>query len=320
MLADLQDLARARDSAGRTQLIERLTTLFVRMDDAGRASIIALFEDVVTRVLASVEEDDRVALSGRFAHLPEAPVGILRRFAHDSSRVATDVLRHSPRLADADLMEVATQRTDGHRMSIARRVFVSEEVADTLIAHGDEAVLRTVAANDGAQISPSGYDRLVRDAISDRVLRELVAGRARLPDEVRDTLAPVLAAEVGRRFRDARTRDDQDEFFRVLAAFEDGDVDLDKALEVAIGSRRPIWVVGLLAHASGLDRTHVMTALLERDPRPFAFACKQAGVSNPSWAKLLDFRALGLGIGSNAPKWLRLYEVLDTEIEARSVA
>lgn len=318
MLADLQDLARARDSAGRTQLIERLTTLFARMDEPGRASIIALFEDVVNRVLASVEEDDRAALSGRFAHLPEAPVGILRRFAHDSSRVASDVLRHSPRLDDADLLAVATERSDGHRMSIARRIFVSEAVADTLIAHGDGAVRRTVAANDGAQISTSGYDRLVRDAISDRVLRELVAGRARLPDHVRDTLAPVLAAEVGRRFRGAKARDDQDEFFRVLAAFEDGDVDLDKALGVAIESRRPIWVVGLLAHASGLDRTHVMSALLERDPRPFAFACKQAGVSNDGWAQLLGFRALGLGIGSNAPKWLRLYETMDAE--ARAVA
>jgi hypothetical protein len=308
MLNDFETLARAPDSPARTKLVERLTWVYARLSEAERTSIIASFEDVVTRVLATIEEDDRAALSSRFANLPNAPIGVLRHFAHDTSTVARNILRHSPRLDDEELSKVAKLRDDGHRLAIAQRIFLSEPVSDTLIQCGSSDVLRAVAANDGAQISTVGYDRLLNDAISDRVLRELVAGRERLPEVVRSKIAPLIAAEVGRRFQRTRTaQDDRQSYLRLIEALDDGDIGIDEAIEAAIEERRPVWVVDIIAHAGCINRAEVMSALMERGVKALSIACYQTGVSAPTWKKLLDFRAKTLGIGSNAPRYLREY-------------
>ena len=84
----------------------------------------------------------------------------MRRLAKDDDiAVAGPVLAQSPRLAEADLVDIARTKSQAHLLAISGRAGIGEAVTDVLVRRGDREVVRSVADNQPAQLSE---ERLLR--------------------------------------------------------------------------------------------------------------------------------------------------------------
>ena len=171
-----------------------------------------MFGEIIGLLASEIEAAARARLADRLAACPRAPANIISKFAFDDSiDVAGPVLRHSEQLSVATLIENASSKSQAHLLAISQRKSLPEDVTDVLLSHGDQEVVRSVARNDGARFSESGFWRLVHRSENDVVLALDVGARkdiprhvfqqliARASDEVKARLAaanPQAAAEI----------------------------------------------------------------------------------------------------------------------------
>ena len=180
-------------------MAERVTDLFV--DDADRfdAEQIALFDDVLHRLIEQIESDALRRIARRLAPVGSAPEGVVRRLAGDDDiSIAGPVLRHSPRLSDSDLTALASRMGPAHLFAISQRPIIAESVTDLLLARGDRRIVQAVAGNRGARISDFGFDTLIKRAAGDHRLAETVGLRPDLSEKHLNDLL-TAATEIVRR-------------------------------------------------------------------------------------------------------------------------
>ena len=181
----------------RLKVLQRITDLFVAGSSHYSGAEVALFDDVLTRLVAEIETEARARLAQRMATLPHAPPGLIRRLAFDDAiLVAAPVLASSPQLSDADLIENAATKSQDHLYAIAQRLKLSEAVTDVLVERGNRRVVNRVASNDGAQFSFKTYERLVQHARDDRKLTLTIGRRSDIPRQCFLKLLETASAEV----------------------------------------------------------------------------------------------------------------------------
>jgi uncharacterized protein (DUF2336 family) len=146
---------------------------------------------------ASLEVRRRVA--EKLAWQPGAPMELIVELAHDEDQVARPLLIESAALGDAELLEIAQQRSMRHRLAIAMRREVSEAICRTLIDLGDLDVASALLENPGARIPRDCLDGLVERSREEERLHEPLVHRRDLP--------PVLAARLIGWVSDALRRD-----------------------------------------------------------------------------------------------------------------
>lgn len=338
-LHTLEDLARRSSSEERAVLLHRLADLLMRGNISRDPMIVELFEDIVCRVLEQVDPKERVEFSQRVGPSSATPRRVVMDLANDIVSVAEPVLRYSPILSEEDLLDIAENTGPAHLEVIARRIYLSRDLTDVLVARGQMMVHRTIAANDGAQISEGAFHVLLDGAQGDTVLQELMALRPNLPQAVRDRLVPMLAEEVRRRLssrwsniptakindaldsqveqlieRVEAISDDHAAFVNLQAGIEDGILTLDEAIRQACRLNRHDWLIDLVSAAGSSDRSIVLTVLLMRENRPLSVMLRALGISGESYRAVLDMRARHLRVGSNDPRLVVDFEALDPAV------
>jgi uncharacterized protein (DUF2336 family) len=91
------------------------------------------------------------------------------------------MLQQSPRLADADLVDIASSKSQAHLLAISNRAGIAEPITEVLVNRGDRNVVRSVAQNGGARLSERSFSTLVDQAEDDGVLAEKVGMRPDIP-------------------------------------------------------------------------------------------------------------------------------------------
>jgi uncharacterized protein (DUF2336 family) len=182
----------------RLETIRRVTELFLASAGSFNPEQIALFDDVLERLVKTIELraiadiSVRIALaemSEQLAPIPQAPPAVVRRLArHDEISVAGPVLIESPRLSPDDLVEIAKTKGEQHLLAISGRWWLKEVVTDTLLARRYPSVSRRLVNNPGARVSASGFAIVVAQAESDPELAVLTGIRIDLPSGLRDQL------------------------------------------------------------------------------------------------------------------------------------
>lgn len=171
LIADLEDAVRTGSSERRVQMLRQMTDLFLSDADRLNEQQISVFDNVLVRLMDRIEERTLAQLSGQLADLNAAPKEVVRTLAyHEEASVAGPVLRNSSRLEQADLMEIASKRGQDHLLAISGRASLDEALTDVLIKRGDRRVSQTLAGNQGAQFSTSGYSTLVQRSEHDEEL------------------------------------------------------------------------------------------------------------------------------------------------------
>ena len=177
------DSALAHGSPGRrAEILRRVTDLFITGADELSDQQIELFDDVIMRLAAEIEISARTLLSIRLAPIRNAPPRTIHNLAFDDVvDVAAPVLCQSERLGEADLIENARTKGQGHMLAISRRSHLSENVTDVLVEHGDRQVLISTARNRAARFSDSGFSKLVQRSDADDELAIYIGERDEIP-------------------------------------------------------------------------------------------------------------------------------------------
>lgn len=179
---EVEDAIASDDPIRRVDTLRRLTALFVSQAPHLNESHVEIFDEVILRLARDIEFRARVELAERLGDQPKAPRKVVRDLAYDADiQVAGPVLERSPRIDEDDLLAIAADRGQEYLLALSRRSALSERLTDVLVDRGDEAVVRTVAGNDGARFSEHGFTQLLERAREDGGLQGLLRARRDLP-------------------------------------------------------------------------------------------------------------------------------------------
>jgi uncharacterized protein (DUF2336 family) len=176
---ELEAVVASGSAARRSDILSRVTDLFIY--DAARYSPdqVRLFGDVMARLARGMGNEARARLAERLAPIGNAPVNVVQMLAlDDDANVAGPVLVQSERLFERDLLLIAGSKGQNHLLALARRERLSQRVTDMLIARGDHAVLGILVRNRGARFSAAGWRRLHERTRTDAAITAELARRS----------------------------------------------------------------------------------------------------------------------------------------------
>jgi len=203
LVPGLDDVINHGDPIRRAAAVRQISDLFVQGAAHFGSDHIALFDDVLTSLVLDTEVDIRGELAARLSTLTNAPPELVRRLVCDEDiGIAGPLLRHSPMVDDATLVEIAGLRGQIHLMAISERPLLSPPITDVIVRRGDRDVVRKVADNVGAKFSTTGYNGLIRRSAQDGVLALTVGQRDDLSAPLLKDLLACSADAVRRRLFD----------------------------------------------------------------------------------------------------------------------
>jgi uncharacterized protein (DUF2336 family) len=182
LIDELEAALASGTNARGIEMLTRLTDLFV--DGASRYSEeqIGIFDDVMARLVSTIEAKDRAELAHRLAPITNAPSSVIHMLAFDDDiEVAQPILRQSERLDDPALLANANTKSQRHLFAISQRQSLSETVTDVLVERGDREVVHAVVKNVGARFSDAGFRMLVKRSAGDDDLATIVGMRSDIP-------------------------------------------------------------------------------------------------------------------------------------------
>jgi uncharacterized protein (DUF2336 family) len=182
LIDQLESAIAGKSISRRADILRRVTDLFVL--GSGRLSDdqVDLFGDVMGRLARDIELNVRATFGSRLAGLPNAPRGVIRALAFDEAiEVAGPVLRESPQLDEATLVECSQRMGQSHLLAISGRRSLTEPVTDVLVDRGDSAVVTHLAGNRGARFSQGGISALVKKTGTDGDIAMAVWSRPDIP-------------------------------------------------------------------------------------------------------------------------------------------
>jgi uncharacterized protein (DUF2336 family) len=198
IIDEVESAIRAGSPEKGLETARRVTDLFLSSAGSFDDEQIALFDDVLERLIGTIElraiadMGARIALaeiSAQLAPIAQAPPSVIRRLAsNDEIRIAGPVLQESARLDDGELVKIASSKGEPHLLAIAGRWWLKEIVTDALLARRYPSVSRRLAANPGARVSGGGFAVIVGQAESDPELAVSVGVRVDLPSDLRHQL------------------------------------------------------------------------------------------------------------------------------------
>ncbi len=178
LLPELDDIVKNGTAEKRAEAIERIASLFLQGAAHFETQHVALFDDILVGLVPAAGIATRAALAERLSSLTNAPPTLVRQLARESEiRIAGPLLSRSPLLDDPTLVDIARGRGQEHLAAISGRATLSPSVTDVIVRRGDRDVVRSVAANAGAQFSEFGYSGLIKRATDDGMLALTVGQR-----------------------------------------------------------------------------------------------------------------------------------------------
>lgn len=192
MMLDAQSLISELDAAlgnipdsRHLVILRRVTDLFLAGAGTYTDEQLAIFDDVISRLIVNMDQAALIELSSRLASVGQAPANVVARLSDsDDIAVSGPALENSETLSDRTLVDIAGKKSQKHLAAIAGRMRISELVTDVLVDRGNADVSRKVTANQGARISEVGFVKLINRAKSDRDLATAISNRTDLPEEL----------------------------------------------------------------------------------------------------------------------------------------
>src|SRR5262249_7367786 len=137
LIPELEDVLQRGSAKKRTETLHRITDLFLQGVDGFSDEHVALFDDVLVHLIETIEAKARAELSRRLAPIDNAPPEVVRKLAEDDDiAVAGPILLRSPRLREADLLDIANTKGRDHLLAISARRSIGEAVTDVLVRRG----------------------------------------------------------------------------------------------------------------------------------------------------------------------------------------
>lgn len=163
LIDELEEVIAGNDIGHRARVLRRVADLFAMSSGKLSDEQMALFDDVMNRLIDEIDIAARAALGVRLAALPNAPQKIVHRLAMDDAiSVAGPILSRSACISDGTLVESAGTKSQAHLLAISLRRTLAESVTDILVERGNRDVVLSAVGNPGAAFSEFGYSTLVQ--------------------------------------------------------------------------------------------------------------------------------------------------------------
>jgi hypothetical protein len=164
-----------------------------------------VFDEIIGKLAAEIELAARAKLAAKLSRIDHAPGRLINELASDHSiTVAGPVLRYSERVDVRTLLSNADTKGQQHLLAISKRHSIPEPVTDVLVRRGNQAVVQSVAANDGAQLSEAGFLNLIQRSENDSILAENVGLRQDIPRHLFQQLIAKASDETRRKLERER--------------------------------------------------------------------------------------------------------------------
>ena len=200
LLEELESALASGTSTRRIEILTRITDLFISGAPHYSEDQISVFDDVMARLVQTIEERARAKLAHRLAPIANAPSNVIYLLAFDDNiDVASPVLAQSERLNEGHLLANARTKSQRHLFAISQRKSLSEALTDVLVERGDRDVVHSVAANSGARFSDAGFRMLVSRSTGDDALATEVGLRRDIPRPLFLTLLEKASSTVRER-------------------------------------------------------------------------------------------------------------------------
>ena len=122
LIDELESAIADRSVSSRADVLRRVTDLFVTGSERFDNDQLALFDDVMGRLVDEIESSARAVFGERIAKVRNAPPRISRTLALDDSiEVAGPLLVHSEQLDETTLIASAKSKSQKHLFAISKR-------------------------------------------------------------------------------------------------------------------------------------------------------------------------------------------------------
>lgn len=192
--ADIRRLIKATDEDERAAAAHKLCRSMDRDDlnDQDRAAA-----QKILRVMAEdAAELVRRAMAVTLKSSDLIPHDVARRLAADVDSIALPIIGSSPVFTDEDLIEIVRAGSAVRQTAVAARPRVSRDVADTVVEVGGETAVRTLAANDNADMGEHALNRAVDRFGQSGEVVAAIAYRQVLPLHVTERLIELASETV----------------------------------------------------------------------------------------------------------------------------
>ena len=222
LIPGLDEIVKRGDPRRRGEIARAIAQLFFQDAEKLRPDLVDLFDNLLIDLVPHAELASRVDLAERFSRLNNAPPHLVSQLARENEiMVAGPVLRRSPVLDDAALVEIARLKGQGHLLAMTERPALSAAITDVLVERGDRDVVRRAAGNAGAEFSQGSYSELIKRASQDGVLTLKIGQRNDLSGEHLKQLLDGTLDVIRRRLSSVVNPVRQVEIKRAMAAIEE---------------------------------------------------------------------------------------------------
>src|SRR5271170_4193239 len=115
LIDELEAALTCGTNARRIEMLTRITDLFVGGAERYSEEQIGIFDDVMVRLVSTIEAKARAKLSYRLAPIANAPANVIHMLAFDDDiQVAEPILSKSERLAEPALLANANTKSQQH--------------------------------------------------------------------------------------------------------------------------------------------------------------------------------------------------------------
>ena len=178
LIPGLDEILKQGDPKRLGEAARRITELFLLGAPKLLPDHVDLFDGILIDLVPHTETAARADLAERLSVLRNAPRALVGQLAReDEILIAGPLLRRSPLIDEAALVEIARIQGQGHLLAMSERATLSPDLTEIIVRRGDRDVVRSAAGNSGALFSPTGYSALIKRASQDGVLTLTVGQR-----------------------------------------------------------------------------------------------------------------------------------------------
>lgn len=327
----LYALANERSSEKRLELLRRIADTFAVESKTAAPSVQYLLDELVITLLKKVNDEERAPAAESLAKMHRLPESVAQALVHDENMaVARPVIQNYRALSKDILVELASKGSQVHLEAIAGRDALEHEITDIVVQRGNEEVVRTLAANKGAQFSRLGMRTMIGRAGNDERLQVLLTERCDLSLEAVGQLLPLLSQHLAEKLRSTSLSFNatvvHDHVFswlsgrqrniaranRSIERIRNGAEKLDHALMMEIEERLLLNAATLIAGVSELDRDFAFNLVTQGSSDNLVVLLRSLAVGWPVADSLLKLRQDKLGAQICGPKVDQIaYEAVD---------
>lgn len=307
----LLKLARQKSAEARSDLGRTISDFFFDTGTVLSDTERAMMYDILHGIFHEIEMSVRKSVSESISTYSDVPPELINLLANDEVEVAYPVLTQSTVLRDADLIEVIQHRTMEHRLAIAQRRHVSENISDKLVEKGESHVIEMLLKNQNAAISEGTLAYLAEQSKRINVLQVPILNRSDLSPELAKRMflwvSVALRKHIIENFKfDQATIDELLEtsaFGEIESArieskntktdelagrlHQEGIVSYDLMVATLEDGEVPLFI-SMLCQETRLRPTLVRRILFEPGGEGLAVACKAIGMDKKNYGKIFS--------------------------------